>query len=605
MSESTDALTAPEVRLEELLLRWQEQRRLGEEPSAEELAAGEPGLVAELGRRMAALRSMEDLLGLGDDTAQDSVDQPPTDPDATRPYGAGEGLDQGPVPSGLRVPGYRIEGLISRGGMGAVYRARQLKPDRPVALKMILSGRHAGPEQRRRFRSEAEAAARLNHPNVVQIYEVGEHDGQAFFSMELVDGGSLAQRLGRGPIPSREAAALVAALADAVAYAHGRGVVHRDLKPANVLLAVSDASKKRPGSEAPDRRFCEASLTEAVPKITDFGLAKRVDRDAGQTPTVAILGTPSYMAPEQAEGKSKEVGPAADVYALGAILYELLTGRPPFRGETEVDTLCQVLQADPVPPSRLQPSAPRDLETICLKCLQKEPGRRYGGAAALADDLRRWLDGRPILARPTPWWEAAGKWVRRHPAWSGLLAVSAVALAALLGVWIWFTAALQQQAVVLQTQRDEIVKKSDEVEKTNKLLWAERNTALADRDRAKELLAHCLTVIDKNARDLEGARQAKEQEGTAAAAFYVMAAVYAQAAVEYSSDAKLADDDRRQIVKAFDDAAMSLLQQADKWGYFDGKDGPRRVATLKDDPRLNRLRAQPRFQEWIKTLRTR
>jgi hypothetical protein len=308
------------------------------------------------------------------------------------------------------VPGYEILQELGRGGMGVVYRARQRGLSRSVALKMILRGEYAGPEERARFRAEAEAIARLHHPNIVQIFEVAEHHGQPFFVLEFCPGGSLANKLAGTPLPPREAAALLEPLARAVEAAHRQQVIHRDLKPANVLLAQ-----------------------DGEPKVTDFGLAKMLDpggdaptlaarsAGAGITASGAILGTPSYMAPEQASGKSRAIGPPADVYALGAILYECLTGRPPFRGPTQVDTILQVLSQQPVPPSRLQPAVPRDLETICLKCLQKEPSRRYPGAEALAEDLRRFRAGEPIRARRVSAAERVWKWARRRPAAAALV----------------------------------------------------------------------------------------------------------------------------------------------------------------------------------------
>ncbi len=303
------------------------------------------------------------------------------------------------------LPGYEVIEAVGRGGMGVVYRARQTSLNRVVALKVILSGEHASAEERLRFRREAEAVARLQHPNVVQVYEVGEHDGRTFLALEFVDGPTLAQRCAGAPQEPRWAAGVVEAVALAVQHAHGRGVIHRDLKPANVLLADG-----------------------TTPKVADFGLARQAEAGQGQTRTGAVVGTPSYMAPEQALGESKRVGPAADVWALGAILYELLTGRPPFLGATPFDTLQQVVGAEPAAVRQLQPAAPRDLETVCLKCLHKDPQKRYASAAALAEDLRRFRAGEPITARPAGPFERGWRWCLRNPAVAGLLGAVAAAL---------------------------------------------------------------------------------------------------------------------------------------------------------------------------------
>jgi hypothetical protein len=302
------------------------------------------------------------------------------------------------------VPGYEILKVLGRGGMGVVYKARHIQLDRVVALKMILAGAHASPEDLARFYREARAAAHLHHPNIVQVHEVGAADGRPYLVLEYVEGGSLQARLKGVPWGQRKSAALMHTLARAVHAAHRQKIVHRDLKPANVLLTDDDA-----------------------PKITDFGLAKRLDGgETAHTETGAIIGTPSYMAPEQAEGR-KDVGPATDVYALGAILYELLAGRPPFRSAHMVDTIMQVLSVEPTPPSRLRPGLDRDLEAVCLKCLEKDPKKRYRSARALADDLRRLLDGEPILARGSRPWGRFFKWVRRKPVHAALVAVSALA----------------------------------------------------------------------------------------------------------------------------------------------------------------------------------
>jgi WD40 repeat protein len=361
------------------------------------------------------------------------------------PFGADTGADSGgtPLPGPVHeqgqtgtapalaadwpaVPGYEILGELGRGAMGVVYRARHQRLKRVVALKMVLGGPHAGPAYLARFRTEAEAAARLHHPNIVQIYENGEHGGLPFLALELVDGGTLHARLGGTPQDPREAAGLVEALARAMHTAHRADVVHRDLKPANVLLAPGDSLHGVPLGGS-------AGAVYYQPKVSDFGLAKQLDDPSGQTGTDAILGTPGYMAPEQAAGNAEAVGPAADTYALGAILYECLTGRPPFKGATVLDTLEQVRTQEPVPPRALQPKVPRDLETICLNCLRKEPHQRYARAEDLAADLRCFHEGKPIRARPVGSLERAAKWARRRPAAAALLLVGGLALLALGG----------------------------------------------------------------------------------------------------------------------------------------------------------------------------
>src|SRR5260370_1884898 len=306
-----------------------------------------------------------------------------------------DGATASPLPTAdlPRIRGYDVQGVLGRGGVGVVYKAWHLRLHRPVAVKMLLAGAYAQPEELERFLREAETVAGLRHANIVQVHEAGDVDGRPYFTMELVEGGSLAQKLAGTPQPADQAAALVAALAEAIQVAHQSGIVHRDLKPANVLLTG-----------------------DGTPKITDFGLARRLEGGGGLTLSGAPLGTPSYMAPEQAPRDKGAIGPAADVYALGAILYELLTGRPPFRSETAAATLQPVLTEEPAPPARLNSRVPRDLETICLKCLRTEPARRYARAADLAEDLRRFERGEPITARRAGALERGVRWLRRRPA---------------------------------------------------------------------------------------------------------------------------------------------------------------------------------------------
>ena len=308
---------------------------------------------------------------------------------------------------------YELLEKIGEGGMGVVYRARQRGLNRDVALKLMRSGPHADASEIKRFRSEAQAAARLQHSNIVGVYEVGEQDGHLFFSMEYVAGETLSQLIRLAPLPPREAARLVGTIAEAIHYAHDRRVLHRDLKPANILLERS-----------------------GKPRVTDFGLARQIETDSDLTLSGAVLGTPSYMPPEQAMGKS--VTFRSDVYSLGAILYDCLTGRPPFRADTPVDTCRQVVDTEPVSPRLLNPKVPVDLETICLKCLAKDPSERYSTAQELADDLARFGKGEPIHARPIRPWVRLWRWSERNPALSGM-GIAVLVLTGMLGLAGWLS----------------------------------------------------------------------------------------------------------------------------------------------------------------------
>jgi len=324
------------------------------------------------------------------------------------------------------IAGYDVQAVLGYGGMGVVYKAWDLRLNRPVAIKMLLAGAYASPDERERFYREAEAAAGLRHPNIVQVYDLGNHDGRPYFTLEFVEGGTLAQQLGGTPQPVRQAATLLVTLAGAVQVAHQGGIIHRDLKPANVLLTA-----------------------DSMPKIADFGLARRLAGGAALTMSGAAVGTPSYMAPERAQGKIRSVGPAIDIYSLWAILYKLLTGRPPFRAETASETEFQVITQEPVPPSRLNARVPRDIETICLKCLEKDPARRYATAGELASDLERFLNDEPIRARPVGMFGRMNRWARRNPVPAGLLsALVLTGLFAFLAIfWQWRQAEALAQSV--------------------------------------------------------------------------------------------------------------------------------------------------------------
>jgi serine/threonine protein kinase/tetratricopeptide (TPR) repeat protein len=413
LASESSAWSTPDAALELLYTEFVVREQLGQEPRPAEWLASFPQWHAELAQlfEIHALVSDGQTLARGLSATHDEA-------------GAAVATDHAHADDRCFrvVGGYEIREEIGRGGMGVVYQARQRGLDRIVALKMILPPH--GERERARFRTEAEATAKLSHPNIVAIYEVGQEGDLPFLSMEFVAGKGLDKLLADAPMAPRAAASLLLTLARAVSYAHEQGIVHRDLKPANIMLAA-----------------------DAMPKITDFGLAREVAtaqvvaKGLSETPaSVAIVGTPSYMAPEQCDS-SGSIGPAADIYSLGAILYETLTGRPPFRGQTALDILDLVRSQEAVPPSRLAPKISRDLETICLKCLAKQPKQRYASAADLAEDLRRFLAGQPVRARPVPRIEHAMRWCQRNPlpaALAGgiaLLLVAGTAVSTSLAVW--------------------------------------------------------------------------------------------------------------------------------------------------------------------------
>lgn len=393
----------PDHAIELIFSEFVTRESLGEQPEPHEYYTRFP----QFRERLERLFQVDDLL---------KVDDPPTAVD--RLLADRDGVSE-------KIGVHEIREELGRGGVGVVYRAYHPVLKREVALKVLRAGALADERDRQRFRREAELAARLQHPNIVPVYEVGEHNGEPYLVMELLGGGSLRQQLANHPLPAADAARLLVTLARAVQHAHDRNVIHRDLKPGNVLIEDSSLGKS------------------AIPKIADFGLATVFESDRSDHPSGLVVGTASYMAPEQAAGKRGWATPAVDVYALGAIFYECLTGRPPFLGDSDVDTLHQVMHEWPLPPRQLQPKTPCDLDTICLKCLHKDPSRRYGQAGELADDLQRFLDGQPIVARPAGWMERTWKWAKRRPTAAALITVSLVALATVVGLVSHYTSDLR------------------------------------------------------------------------------------------------------------------------------------------------------------------
>jgi WD40 repeat protein/tRNA A-37 threonylcarbamoyl transferase component Bud32 len=456
-------------RLDEVATAYVKEIERGNVPNAAEWLARYPDLADELAAFFAAQSQVAQLAA-------------PLRLAAPVPDAATQGPASAPQRLGtVRYFGdYELLEEIARGGMGVVYKARQTKLDRIVAVKMILAGELAGQADVERFYTEARAAANLHHPNIVPIHEVGQHEGQHYFSMDYVAGESLANRIARGPLPAREAATLLVKVARAVAFAHVEGVIHRDLKPANILL---DA--------------------QGEPHVTDFGLAKRVQGEPGAsatgglTETGQVLGTASYMPPEQAAGRTKDIGPRSDVYSLGAVLYCALTGRPPFQAASTLDTLMQVLEREPVSPRALNPAVSRDLETICLKCLDKDPRRRYRSAQELADELQRTLDGKPILARPISAPGRAWRWCRRNPVVAGMSAALVLAITAGMVTSILFAMKVRQEAIVsadLAIKADQLaIKEKEAAGKATKAAIeaqqaAENATKAADKATQQEAL---------------------------------------------------------------------------------------------------------------------
>ncbi len=483
-----------ERRLEDVLAEFLAEDRAGRGVSRAELITRHPEFAVELNDYFA--RHPEQVPTAADETlAKGASDLPPTHVDTPRPLGdpdatvdhpgrsaqTGSGAPTAPKVRVRYFGDYELEGELGGGGMGVVFRARQISLNRPVALKMLRSGLLAEADELLRFQNEAEAVALLDHPRIVPIYEVGEHDGRRYYSMKLVPGGNLAEQLPALKADPKRAAKVLVEVARAVHHAHQRGILHRDLKPANVLLDEQGA-----------------------PHVTDFGLAKRTDVDLDLTASGAFVGTPGYMSPEQAEGRRRSVTTASDVYGLGAILYALLTGQPPFRGDSMLQTLERVRNEPPEPLVARNPEVPRDLNVICLKCLEKDPARRYESAAALADDLDRWLRGEPILARPVGPLTRLGMWCRRKPVLAGLAAALIVStVVGISGVFAFgFEARRQRDAAILS--RNEAVDAREAATEVNRFLTDRLLYQASPFARARGEKVDVETLLDEASASIAG-----------------------------------------------------------------------------------------------------
>ena len=484
------------------------------------------------------------------------------------------------------VGSYEILGELGRGGMGVVYKARHQRLHRLVALKMILAGGRARAIDLERFQSEAEAVAQVHHRNIVQIYEIGEHEGLPFIALEFVEGGSMDGRTESRAQDPRAAAELVRQMAEAINVAHRNGIIHRDLKPANVMLAGAD----------------DTPLDQCVPKITDFGLARRFEGDSGQTREGSILGTPSYMSPEQAQGKQRDLGPPTDIYALGAILYDLLTGEPPFQGPTVLDTLRLVVETEPRPPIALQPTLPLDLQVICMKCLEKDPAHRYTSAGALAEDLRRFLEGEPILARPAPIWERTWKWCRRRPSLSALIGVSVASVLAFgIGLFLYAQTQgrLRREADVERAEKEQERQRAEDnfqkaelarVAEKSERQRAEDNFQKAVKERAEKEQER--QRAEDNFKKAETARVAEERERQRAEVNFKQA-----------ETARAAEKTERQRAEEnFKKAEQSRLaaekaQQAEKIQRQQAQDNFQKAEKARLAEEIERQRAEDNFQK--------
>ncbi len=575
LAAHSDLVTDSEALLHLLYAEVLLREEHGERPGPEEYVRRFPGCETAIRRQFAFHDAFGAMAG-GASTGMDS----------TAPEAPERRAHEAPA----QIGPYEILGEIGRGGMGVVYKGRHRTLTTRLAAVKVLHLTAGGKEERERLLTEARAVAALHHPNVVRIYDVADPpagEGDPFVALEYVEGGSLAERLRGTPLPPRAAAELLVPLAEAIQEAHRQGIIHRDVKPANVLLSFS---REPPGSGPPGVAG-GSRLNDCVPKLTDFGLAKRLDADSSRTRTGAILGTPSYMSPEQASGRNHDVGPPADVYGLGAVLYEMLTGRPPFKADTVLNTLAQVVAEEPVPPRALQPGLPRDLETICLKCLNKDPDRRYACASALVEDLRRFLDGKPILARPAGVPERAVKWMRRRPAAAALLAAGALAAAALVAVWALFT-------VRLDEQKREAIEQRDEARRQKAIALADRAEAQRQSERARHLLALTASAVDEIAVNVRSAKMSEGGSRNPGAVLFKLACFYAKASKTLSADPGLEADDRHRLAEQYAVSAVRLLGCAEQAGFFrPGGGGTRQALERTDD--LAGLRPRADYQRLL------
>jgi tetratricopeptide (TPR) repeat protein/tRNA A-37 threonylcarbamoyl transferase component Bud32 len=499
---------------------------LGESPLAEEFVRRFPAYAERLRRQLAIHDALGEELAAEAPlaaamTQRDSLLRTPGRTPAAYP----------------EIEGFEILTQVGRGGMGVVYKARQTDLNRLVALKVIRLDAcdHSEIE---RFRAEAEAVARFQHPNIVQVFGVGEQTDLGYLALEYAAGGSLQASLAGAPQTAQYSAALLEPLARAVHYAHERGIVHRDLKPANVVLTE-----------------------DGTPKVTDFGLAKLMEHSRGPTRTGDILGTPSYMAPEQARAAGGKISPATDVYALGAILYELLTGRPPFQGSTPLSTLAQVASLEPLPPSRIQRHIPRDVETICLKCLEKDPRRRYTTAEALADDLRRFLAGHPIAARPVPAWVRAGKWARRRPVAATALVSGAVSLLVLLGGTLAYHARLQAALKAARiAERAALHQRNLALNAFNSLIFGVQET-LGDSTSTRKVRGSLLKTAIAGLEEIARGTEAAAPDPSRAVAHAKLGDIYRQ--IGRAVEARAQYEKARRLAEQLAEAAPGDLDVAD------------------------------------------